>query len=198
MSTTSIAMQPAMLNASVCIGEGRPRCRRRASVRWVPLDAVNLQITRPRERRGQRRLCHGQRISRRLDCPSPLLSPRLSADPSSTGKFLAGLMSHRSDPLSRRERQIMDIIYARGQATAAEVTAALADPPSYSAVRALLRILEQKGHLRHQEDGPRYVFLPTVSRDRARRSALRSLVKTFFDGSPAQAAAALIDQARDV
>ena len=89
----------------------------------------------------------------------------------------------------------MDVIYARGQATAAEVTAALPDPPSYSAVRALLRILEQKGHLRHQEDGPRYVFLPTVSRERARRSALRSLVKTFFDGSPAQAAAALIDQA---
>jgi predicted transcriptional regulator len=104
-------------------------------------------------------------------------------------------MAHASDPLSRRERQIMDVIYARGQATAAEVTSALPDPPSYSAVRALLRILEQKGHLRHQEEGPRYVFVPTVSRDRARRSALRSLVKTFFDGSPAQAAAALIDQA---
>lgn len=103
-------------------------------------------------------------------------------------------MPQSSDPLSRRERQIMDIIYARGQATAAEVTAALADPPSYSAVRALLRILEQKGHLRHQQDGPRYVFLPTVSRDRARKSALRSLVRTFFDGSSAQAAAALIDQ----
>lgn len=103
-------------------------------------------------------------------------------------------MTQPTDPLSRRERQIMDIIYARGQATAAEVTAALADPPSYSAVRALLRILEQKGHLRHQEDGPRYVYLPTVSRDRARRSALRSLVKTFFDGSTAQAAATLLDQ----
>ena len=100
------------------------------------------------------------------------------------------------DPLSRRERQIMDVIYAQGQATAAEVTAALPDAPSYSAVRALLRILEQKGHLRHQQDGPRYVFLPTVSRDRARRSALRSLVRTFFDGSSAQAAAALIDQAQ--
>jgi predicted transcriptional regulator len=99
------------------------------------------------------------------------------------------------DQLSRRERQIMDVIYARGQATAAEVAAALPDAPSYSAVRALLRILEQKGHLRHQEDGPRYVFLPIVSRDRARRSALRSLVRTFFDGSSAQAAAALIDQA---
>jgi len=103
-------------------------------------------------------------------------------------------MANASDHLSRRERQIMDVIYARGQATAAEVTTALPDPPSYSAVRALLRILEQKGHLRHQQDGPRYVFLPTVSRDRARRSALRNLVKTFFDGSTAQAAAALIDQ----
>jgi predicted transcriptional regulator len=90
----------------------------------------------------------------------------------------------------------MDIIYARGQASAAEVTAALPDPPSYSAVRALLRILEQKGHLRHEEDGPRYVFLPTVPRERARRSALRNLVRTFFDGSSAQAAAALIDQAQ--
>ena len=105
-------------------------------------------------------------------------------------------MAHTADHLSRRERQIMDIIYARGQATAAEVTAALADPPSYSAVRALLRILEQKGHLRHQEDGPRYVFLPTVPRERARRSALRNLVRTFFDGSSAQAAAALIDQSQ--
>jgi predicted transcriptional regulator len=90
----------------------------------------------------------------------------------------------------------MDIVYARGQATAAEVTAALADPPSYSAVRALLRILEQKGHLRHQQEGPRYVFYPIVSRDRARRSALKNLVRTFFDGSSAQAAAALIDHAQ--
>lgn len=104
-------------------------------------------------------------------------------------------MSQPGETLSRRERQIMDVIYARGQATAAEVAAALPDPPSYSAVRALLRILEQKGHLRHQEDGPRYVFLPTVSRDRARKSALRNLVRTFFDGSPAHAAAALIDEA---
>jgi predicted transcriptional regulator len=104
-------------------------------------------------------------------------------------------MAQAQDPLSRRERQIMDIVYARGQATAAEVTEALPDPPSYSAVRALLRILEQKGHLRHQQDGPRYVFLPTVSREKARTSALRNLVRTFFDGSSAQAAAALIDGA---
>ena len=102
-------------------------------------------------------------------------------------------MSH-TDPLSRRERQIMDILYAQGQATAADVTAALPDPPSYSAVRALLRILEEKGHVRHEQSGPRYVFVPTVSRDKARKSALRNVVKTFFDGSPAQAAAALIDQ----
>lgn len=105
-------------------------------------------------------------------------------------------MSQTSDQLSRRERQIMDVIYARGQATVAEVAAAIPDPPSYSAVRALLRILEQKGHLRHQEDGPRYVFLPTIPRDRARRSAMRNLVRTFFDGSAAQAAAALIDQGK--
>jgi predicted transcriptional regulator len=98
--------------------------------------------------------------------------------------------------LSRRERQIMDIIYARGHATAAEVTAALPDPPSYSAVRALLRILEAKGHLRHEQSGPRYVFVPTVARDRARKSALKNLVRTFFDGSAAQAAAALLDQAK--
>jgi BlaI family transcriptional regulator, penicillinase repressor len=101
-----------------------------------------------------------------------------------------------SETLSRRERQIMDVIYARGQATAAEVAAALPDPPSYSAVRTHLRILEEKGHLKHHEDGPRYVFVPVVPRDRARRSALKSLVRTFFDGSAAQAAAALLDQAK--
>jgi len=90
----------------------------------------------------------------------------------------------------------MDVIYARGQATAADVAAALPDPPSYSAVRALLRILEEKGHLKHEVDGPRYVFLPVVPRDRARRSAMKNLVRTFFDGSAAQAAAALIDQSK--
>jgi predicted transcriptional regulator len=95
--------------------------------------------------------------------------------------------------LSRRERQIMDIVYRLGQATAAEVLDALPDPPSYSAVRALLRILETKGHLKHEQQGPRYVFFPTVGRDRARRSALRRLVHTFFEGSAARAAAALLD-----
>ena len=97
--------------------------------------------------------------------------------------------------LSRRERQILDILYQRGHATAADVQAALPDPPSYSAVRALLRILEDKGHVRHQQDGPRYVYLPTVARDNAKRSALRHMLKTFFDGSPEQAISALLDDA---
>ena len=96
--------------------------------------------------------------------------------------------------LSRRERQIMDVIYQRGQATAAEVADAIPDPPSYSAVRALLRILEEKGFLRHEQQGLRYVFLPTVKRASARRSALKGLVRTFFDGSVEQTVAALIDQ----
>ena len=96
--------------------------------------------------------------------------------------------------LSRRERQIMDVIYRRAQATAAEVLEDLPDPPSYSAVRAMLRVLEEKGHLRHEQQGPRYVFLPTVPRDQARRSALQQLVHTFFDGSTEQAMAALLDQ----
>ncbi|HKA59563.1 MAG TPA: BlaI/MecI/CopY family transcriptional regulator [Gemmatimonadales bacterium] len=97
--------------------------------------------------------------------------------------------------LSRREREIMDVIYGapRGRASAAEVLEQLADPPSYSAVRALLRVLEEKGHLRHEEDGPRYVFLPTIPRERARESALRQLLQTFFDGSAEQAVAALLD-----
>lgn len=95
--------------------------------------------------------------------------------------------------LSRREREIMDVIYRSGRATAAEVLDQLADPPSYSTVRALLRVLEDKGHLRHEEDGPRYVFLPTVPRERARASALRQLLHTFFDGSTEQAVAALLD-----
>jgi predicted transcriptional regulator len=98
------------------------------------------------------------------------------------------------DSLSRRERQIMDVVYRLGRATAAEVQEALPDPPSYSSVRALLRVLEEKGHLRHEQDGPRYVFLPTIPREKARRSALRQLVQTFFDGSTAQAVAALLGE----
>jgi predicted transcriptional regulator len=95
--------------------------------------------------------------------------------------------------LARRERQIMDLIYRLGQATAAEVQVGLADSPSYSTVRALLRVLETKGHLKHAVDGPRYVYVPTVPRERARESALRQVVNTFFNGSSAASAAALLD-----
>lgn len=97
------------------------------------------------------------------------------------------------DTLSRRERQILDILYAMGSATAADVLKALPDPPSYSAVRALLRILEEKGHARHESRGTKYVYLPLVPRERARTSALTRIVETFFDGSAGQAAAALVD-----
>ena len=98
-----------------------------------------------------------------------------------------------SQKLSRRERQIMDVLYQHGRATAAEVQANLPEPPSYSAVRAMLRVLEEKGHVHHQQDGPRYVYRPRVGRDRAKRSALRHLVRTFFDGSREQLVAALLD-----
>jgi len=96
--------------------------------------------------------------------------------------------------LSNRERQIMDILYRFGQATAAEVQSNLPDPPSYSAVRATLRILEDKGHVQHQQDGPRYVFRPAVAREKAKRSAVRHMVRTFFDGSAEQAVATLLDE----
>jgi len=98
--------------------------------------------------------------------------------------------------LSRRERQIIDILYTRGRATAAEVLAVLPDPPSYSAVRAMLRILEDKGHVRHEQDGPRYVYLPTLARDNAKKSAMRHMLQTFFDGSASQAISALLDDPR--
>ena len=86
----------------------------------------------------------------------------------------------------------MDVIYRHGKVTAAEVLADLPDPPSYSAVRAMLRLLEEKGHVRHEQDGPRYVYIPVVTRDKARRSAMRHLVRTFFDGSTEDAVAALL------
>lgn len=97
------------------------------------------------------------------------------------------------DTLSRRERQIMDVLYRLGSATAAEVQDNIPEAPSYSAVRALLRILVDKGHIRHSYDGPRYVYAPIVSRPVAQKSALRQLVKTFFDGSASNAVAALLD-----
>jgi predicted transcriptional regulator len=102
-------------------------------------------------------------------------------------------MPEAAAQLSRRERQIMDVIYRRGRATVAEVLEDIPDPPGYSAVRAMLRLLEEKGHIRHEQDGPRYVFLPIVNRERARRSALKHVVRTFFDGSATDAVAALLD-----
>lgn len=95
--------------------------------------------------------------------------------------------------LTRRERQIMDVVYARGRVTVAEVLEGIADAPSYSTVRTLLRLLEEKGQLRHEQDGPRYVYVPVVAREKARRSALRNMLHTFFDGSTEEAVAALLD-----
>jgi BlaI family penicillinase repressor len=104
-------------------------------------------------------------------------------------------MSEKNGDLSRRERQIMDFLYQAGRASAAEVLDALPDPPGYSAVRATLRILEQKGHVRHEEDGRAYVFIPVMKKDAARKRALTHLLKTFFDNSTEQAVAALVDLA---
>jgi predicted transcriptional regulator len=102
-----------------------------------------------------------------------------------------GLEQH----LSRRERQIMDVLHTKESATAAEVRAALPDPPGYSAVRALLRILEEKGHVRHRQEGVRYIYLPRISKAAASRSALKRVVSTFFQGSVTQAMAALLENA---
>jgi BlaI family penicillinase repressor len=103
------------------------------------------------------------------------------------------MVLEKQHKLSRRERQILDILYQRGKASAAEVLAALPEPPGYSAVRAMLRVLEEKGHIRHEEQGLKYVFLPTVPRERAKRSAVKHLLDTFFNGSAEQAVAALLD-----
>lgn len=97
--------------------------------------------------------------------------------------------------LSRRERQIMDALHRQGRATVAEVQAALPEAPGYSAVRALLRILEEKGHIRHRREGARYVYVPRISPGTARRSALKRVVSTFFQGSVTQAVAALLETA---
>src|SRR5918999_5454588 len=114
--------------------------------------------------------------------------------PSNEWSEQTGMSSQPHLDLSRRERQIIDILYSQGRATAAEVQAVLPDPPSYSAVRAMLRILEDKGHVRHEQDGPRYVYLPTLARDRAKRTALKHVLQTFFDGSAEQALSALLDE----
>ncbi|HXD48203.1 MAG TPA: BlaI/MecI/CopY family transcriptional regulator [Gemmatimonadaceae bacterium] len=94
--------------------------------------------------------------------------------------------------LSRRERQVMDILFRRGEATVAEVMGDLPDPPTYSAVRSILRILVEKGHVTHREEGLRYVYLPAVSPDHARDEALQHVIRTFFDGSSEQAIAAVL------
>ena len=99
--------------------------------------------------------------------------------------------------LSRREREIMDIVFRQGRAGVMEVLEEMDSPPSYSAVRATLRILEDKGHLRHEQQGQRYVFLPTVPVEKARESALDRLVNTFFGGSPEHAIVALLDVSKD-
>jgi predicted transcriptional regulator len=95
--------------------------------------------------------------------------------------------------LSRRERQIMDFLYERGRASVGDVMEGIADPPSYSAVRAMLRTLEEKGHVTHIEDGRAYIYEPRVQKEAAREGALSHLLKTFFDGSAEKAVAALLD-----
>jgi BlaI family transcriptional regulator, penicillinase repressor len=99
-----------------------------------------------------------------------------------------------SADLSRRERQVLDALYRAGRATCAEVQRAIPDPPSYSAVRTFLRILEDKKIVRHEQDGTRYVYIPTVEKERASRSALRHVLNTFFEGSVTQAISALLDE----
>jgi BlaI family penicillinase repressor len=95
--------------------------------------------------------------------------------------------------LSRRERQILEILYQRGKASATEVRAAMGDAPSYSAVRTLLGVLEEKGHVKHRAEGLKYVYTPTVGREKAKRSAVKHLLDTYFNGSPEQIVAALLD-----
>jgi predicted transcriptional regulator len=99
--------------------------------------------------------------------------------------------------LSRRERQIMDIVYEMKEASAVQVLERLPAPPGYSAVRALLRVLERKGHLVHRQDGPRYVYMPRLAKDKARRNALSHLMRTFFDGSTEDVVAAILDISED-
>jgi predicted transcriptional regulator len=99
-----------------------------------------------------------------------------------------------TDPLSRREREIMDILYRSGELTASDVVERLPGAPSNSTVRTILRILEDKGHVKHEQQGNRFVYKPTVNREKARRSALKHLVSTFFDGSPETVVSTLLDE----
>lgn len=106
----------------------------------------------------------------------------------------------KNDPLnlSRRERQILEVIFRNGRATANDVLAAMPDAPTYTTVRGLLRVLESKGHVRHEEEDGRYVYFPTMSRTRAAKSVLRNVVSTFFDNSPSAAMAALLGNERSI
>lgn len=104
-----------------------------------------------------------------------------------------GAVTQRLAKLSRRERECLDVLFQRGEATVSEVMERLADPPSYSAVRATLNVLVEKGHAQHRQDGPRYVYLPTISAERARSAAVKHLVTTFFGGSAEDAAVALLE-----
>src|SRR5208282_1116679 len=122
-------------------------------------------------------------------------APLLDATFAASAAFVAYRVMKKQLPdtvLSRRERQMMDILYQRGRATAAEIHERLPDPPSYSAVRAKLRVLEDKGHIRHETQAARYIYAPVVARDRAKESALRHLLSTFFDNSAEQAMTALL------
>ena len=104
----------------------------------------------------------------------------------------SNMSKERHRNLSRRERQMMDILYRAGRATAAEIHQQLPDPPTYSAVRAKLRVLEEKGHVKHEVEATRYIYVPVVSRERAKETALRHLISTFFDNSTEQAMTALL------
>src|SRR5215208_2377618 len=108
------------------------------------------------------------------------------------------MQNHDPLNLSRRERQILEVLFRNGRATANEVLAQLEDAPTYTTVRGLLRVLESKGHVRHEEEEGRYVYFPTMSRSRAAKSVLRNVVSTFFDGSPARAMAALLGGERSL
>ena len=119
--------------------------------------------------------------------------PKLSLDNFFGRCYFSSMMLSAQHKLSRRERQMMDVLYRLGRATAAEIHQGIPDPPSYSAVRAMLRVLEEKKHIRHEEKDLRYVFIPIVPRDKARRSAVLHMLETFFDGSPEQAVATLLD-----
>lgn len=108
-------------------------------------------------------------------------------------EYFGMMLKNSQGGLSRRERQILEILYQRGKAAAAEVREAMDDAPSYSAVRTLLGVLEEKGHVKHQAEGLKYVYMPTVPREKARRSAVKHLMDTYFGGAPDQIVAALLD-----